>query len=90
MSKKKYISPELNMEELKVDASFALGCGTSTPFNVVGCLEKTAPDDYEVLTEIWGFGPDYPLDALGAVIYSSDKTCKSSCYQGPYDSFFNS
>lgn len=92
MNRLNYKPPSIEIEELKVDADFALGCGTAVPATTVSCLRKHAYDDYEALTEIWGISPDAPLSgaAVTGIVFSSDVSCRASCYQGPYDSFFAS
>lgn len=90
--KKKYIKPEIKEESLEVDASFALGCGSSIPAFTVSCVQMCAPNEYEELINVWGFTPDSPLDVAeyNGIVFSNSSSCAASCYQGPYDTFFAS
>lgn len=86
--KKKYITPEIRIEPIEVEADYALGCGTTIGASTVSCLEAVAPNEYEELVYGLDVSPSAPLE--GGVAFSSSSTCLASCYQGPYDTFFNS
>lgn len=92
MNKKEYISPKIEIEDLSVDADFALGCGSFVTSSTVACLATSSYDDFEILTEVWDIPPETSLDdpILMAILYSSSLTCRCSCYQGPLDSFYGS
>lgn len=89
---KKYIPPLVTTESLEVDMNYALGCGSAINSASVACIAMNAPDEYEDLVEGWGISPDTPIESaqFTGIVFSNDKACMSSCYHGPYDSFFNS
>ncbi len=91
MAAKKYVPPRVITESLEVDMNYALGCGSTIHSTSVACIAANAPNEYEDLIE-WGLSPDTPIDSMqfNGIVFSSDKSCASSCYHGPYDSFFNS
>lgn len=92
MARRKYIPPIVKTESLEVDASYALGCGSAIHSASLSCLMSGSPNEYEDLVDGWGMDPDTPFDSdeYNGIVFSSSKTCSSSCYHGPYDSFFNS
>lgn len=87
--KKTYQSPQFHIEPLEVDASYALACSTSIGATTIACLEPVAPNEFEELVFGLGLTVDTPLDSTGYA-FSDSITCIVSCYQGPYDLFFNS
>lgn len=93
MSKKReYIPPKVNIESLEADANFAMVCANAVGHMTVGCLAEAAPNEFEELVDAWGLDVGMSLNGseVRGVIYSNDRTCGSSCYQGPYDTIFTS
>lgn len=88
--KKEYVSPQIDVEVLTADANFAMVCSNTVPSAEVACLEATQRNLYESLVYGWEVPPEASLGSLNDVIYSDDRTCYVSCYQGPFDSIFSS
>lgn len=92
MARRKYIPPIVLTESLEVDMNYALGCGSAIHSSTLTCLSSGSPNEYEDLVETWEIDPDtsFDSDIFTGIVFSSSKTCRASCYHGPYDSFFNS
>ena len=90
--KKKYSPPEIIVEALEAETNFALVCSNPTAYNTVGCLQLSAPVEYEMLVYGLDLTDDIAIDskAFRDVAYSDDRSCIASCYQGPFDTVFMS
>lgn len=89
MSKKKYIPPLVLTETLEVDIDYALSCGSVINAATISCMQTNAFNEYEDLLA-WGMSPEASMDSISQFAFNNDRECQSSCYQAPYNNFFNS
>jgi hypothetical protein len=90
--KKIYIKPEVAVQTFKISETICAACATGTGHGTISCLLKSSPDDYDVLTNLYGLSGDTSLDsdAFNSLVFGINRQCNVACYQNPYDSFFSS
>lgn len=90
--KKIYTAPVIAIQTFEVSEAICAACATGTGYGTISCLFKSSPDDYEILTGLYGLSDDTDLssDAFSKLVFGINRQCDVACYQNPYDSFFSS